>query len=233
MSASNGPGRPPGKTAATLAMEQEILAARQKYRLTPKEIAEANNMPLQRVYAVLKAAGADLDSDEKQPPDVPPEPQPAQPPRRLSRRAAQSRAWDIADRHPSFGLGLGATNLWVRTVIAIHENGDGFRLHIGGDGARFRSRADLAILLLGQLDRQEVDVDGWLRALFDHGRLIDIGGVDIGIPAGLGLVPGENSRGERMKPGVPKKRPASDQAPLQFKPFLVSGGRADSQTIPL
>jgi hypothetical protein len=231
MSSTNrGPGRPPGKSPKTLAMEQHFWELHTQYNRSVKEIAEANGKAPSRVWEMLQGVRAELGIEESPPDDSASEPQPAPPPRRLSRRTAQSRAWDIADRRPNFALGLGANSLWVRTVVAIHEEGDGFRLHIGEQGARFRSRDDLAVLLLGHVERQDVDVNGWLATLFEHGRLIDIDSVDVGIPRGLGLIPGENARGEPLKPASVKK-PASAQAPLPFKPTVVTGGLSDSGKI--
>jgi hypothetical protein len=233
MSASNlGPGRPPGKSAATLALEQEIVFARTKYGQTAKAIAEVNKLSLSRIYAILNAAGVDPDSDVDQPPDVAAEDQPARPPRRLSRRTAQYRAWELTQQRPVGALGLAANGFWIRIIVAIHEEGDGFRLRLGDVGCRFQEHGDLADLFHWR-QPEPLDIDGWLKELVQRGRLLDLGGGDIGIPGGLGLVPGENARGEPMKPRVPKKPPASDQAPLRFRPMVVTGGRPDSTEIPL
>lgn len=232
MSASSrGPGRPPKPDPETLQRRREFLLLHEN-KVRVEDIAQKYKLALSRVWEIIRDARADAAAVEalnQPPPDPAAEPQPVQP-RRLSRRIAQSRAWDIADRRPNFSLGLGANSLWVRTIVAIHEEGDGFRLHIGEPGARFRSRDDLAVLLLGHLERRDVNVSGWLTALFEHGRLIDIDSVDIGIPRGLGLIPGENSRGEPLKV-APVKPARTAQAPLPFKPMVVTGGLSDSGNI--
>lgn len=234
MSATNrGPGRPPKQSPEVAQKGREYLELHTKLDVAVEKIAKRDNVSPTWVHELIRRARAEEAAERaaNTAPSSPDEPKQARPLRRLSRRIAQSRAWDIADRRPNFALGLGANSLWVRTIVAIHEEGDGFRLHIGEEGARFRSREDLAVLLLGHLDRQEVDVKGWLKALFEHGRLIDVDDVDVGIPRGLGLIPGENSRGEPLK-AAPVKKPASAQAPLPFRPMVVSGGRSDSSEIP-
>lgn len=234
MSATNrGPGRPPKQSPEVAQKGREYLELHTKLDVPVEKIAQRDNLSATWVHELIKRARAEEAAERaaNTAPSPPDEPKQARPLRRLSRRIAQSRAWDIADRRPNFALGLGANSLWVRTIVAIHEEGDGFRLHIGEEGARFRSRDDLAVLLLGHLDRQEVDVKGWLKALFEHGRLIDVDDVDIGIPRGLGLIPGENSRGEPLK-AAPVKKQESVQAPLPFRPMVVSGGRSDSSEIP-
>jgi hypothetical protein len=230
---SRGPGRPAGSTADTRQKRRDFLLL-YEFGMPVAQIAERAGVKASWVWDMLKKGRADIAAER--PPDLtqpaPAELQKSQPLRRLSRRIAQSRAWDYADRRPSFALGLAANSFWVRIIMATHEDGDGFRLRIGEEGSRFRARADLAILLLGHLDRQDVHVDDWLKALFEHGRLVDLG-VDIGIPSGLGLVPGENSRGEPLKPKAPAKQSASSQAPLPFRPTLVPEWRPDSGEIPL
>lgn len=140
----------------------------------------------------------------------------AQPPRRMSRFTLVNRAWEYADRNAVPSLSLGACYFWVRLVVAIHEDGDGFRLHLGEYGYRFQARDDLEDLC-GR--REVLDIDGWLAALVEHGRLIDIEGVDIEIPSGLGLRPGETARGKPMTVRA-AKRPTR-----RFKPVVVQGGR--------
>jgi len=232
MSASVGPGRRPGKTAATLAMEQHFLELNQKYGLSVAKIAEINKLSASRVHEMVKDASAASVADNAATVEASAAAEP-QPPRRMSRRTLMVRGWEYAERNAVPSLSLAACDFWVRLVVAIHENGDGFRLHLGEPGRRFEKRADLVMLRMAQASPQEVDVDGWLAELCARGRLIDIGGVDIGIPAGLGLAPGENARGEPMKPRAPKKPAASGQAPLPFRPMVVTGGRSDSSEMPL
>ncbi len=114
----------------------------------------------------------------------------------LRRRTLLPRAGDYVERHPVYALGLAENSFWVRVVIAVHEHGDGFQLRIGEKGAQFQTRHDLRVLMLGQLAATEKDIDGWLEELFVRGRLIDVGGKDIGLPLHLGLTPGETARGK-------------------------------------
>jgi len=227
MSASTGrgPGRPTGSTSETqLAQKQEILLLHRKYSLTAKQIADANGMKPSWVYEIIKKAGA----DEAQTSEPPAEARQPVLPRRLSRRIVAARAWEIVDRAPTPWLGLDGQAFWIRVVVAIHEHGDGFRLGISAPGSQFETRGDLARLFMQTIP---LSIDEWLAALIRRGRLLDIDGVDIGIPAGLGLLPGENSRGEPIKPRVPKRPSATDQTHLPYGLRVVSGGREDSGEI--
>lgn len=231
MMASDGtsrrPGRPRGADAETLEKGRLYLALI-GHGIAPGEIATREGVSRSEVYRAINlvqppaAVDPTVDGTADRSPG---------PLRKLSRRTAQYRAWDYADRRPSFALGLAANSFWVRIVIAVHEDGDGFRLRIGEEGARFRARTDLAILLLGQLDRSEVQVDGWLKALFEHGRLIDLDGGDVAIPVGLGLTPGENVHGKQMSPRAPRQSANATQPALTLL-RQVNEGREVSGEIP-
>lgn len=156
-------------------------------------------------------------------PDSTPDTEPPQP-HRLSRRTAQVRAWEYAEQHMISKLGLAVDAFWVRIVVAIHQEGDGYCLHIGQPGCRFRSRDDLVDLF----GRRAVEIKDWVALLVERGRLIDIDGIDIGIPHGMKLTPAENIR---AKPGAkPSARPPQDgQEPMLYS---VPGGLSDATEIP-
>lgn len=220
-----GPGRPAGKTRETLerislaaAMHREgvsvatiakVLACEERYVRTLLSEAEAEQAAGEQVAVEQPIAKGDTQ---------------LAPPRKLSHRVANCRAWEYADRHPALGLGLVANGFWVRIIVAIHESGDGFRLHIGEPGSRFPTRDDLAALLTGHLHGVDVDIPGWLRDLFRYGRLIDVDGADIAIPFGLGLVPGENARGEMVSRPAAKRPAAADRAQGVML-HMIPGGR--------
>jgi hypothetical protein len=226
-----GPGRPPKQSPETAQKGREYLELNTKYDVPVGKIAEREGASPTWVFELIKRARAEAAAE--QPPDptpaAPGEAQKARPLRRLSRRSAQSRAWEYAEQRPVGALGLAANSFWIRLIVAVHEEGDGFRLRLGEPDSRFRTREDLADVFPR---RAQLDIDGWLKELFNRGRLVDLDGIDIGIPSGLGLVPGENSRGEPLKIRAPAKPSTSAQAPLPFRPMLVPGGRSDSSEIP-
>lgn len=216
MSASSpGPGRPPGISEATLEKQRRVREM-DKLGVARATIAAVEKCSIGYVGMLING-GAKEDGSPESAADIEP-PQP----RRLSRRAAQYRAWEIVQQRPAPGLGLDANAFWIRLIVEIHETGDGVRLGIGEPASRFSTRSDLAVLF-GRPD--QLQIDDWLAALVERGRLIDVGEVDIGIPPGMKLTPAENIRG--------KKRPA--QAPQDGQAAMLHalpGGLSDATEIP-
>lgn len=218
MSASNpGPGRPPGISEATLEKQRRV---REMDRLG---IARSTIAALEKCstgyVGMLINGGAKDDGSPDPVADIEP-PQP----RILSRRAAQVRAWEYAEQHVISTLGLAVDAFWVRIVVAIHQESDGYRLHIGEPGCRFKSRDDLGDLF----GRREVDVKACIAALVDRGRLLEVDGVDIGIPHGMKLTPAENIRGKRTAKRAAQS-PQDGQVPMLQ---ALAGGLSDATEIP-
>jgi hypothetical protein len=231
MSASKpGPGRPPNP--ATQEKAREYLRQHTLYGTPIEKIAEVEDRAPSHVWDLVKKARAAEAAEQAAvgPSAAVGETQQRPQPKKMSRRTAHGRAWDFAERNAVVSLSLSACDFWVRLVIAIHENGDGFRLHLGEPGHRFQTRADLVMLRMAQVNPQDVDVAGWLAELFKRGRLIEIGGVDIGIPPGLGLTPGENARGKLI--GSKPRPEAGAQPPLRFPFQVVQGSLSDSGKLP-
>jgi hypothetical protein len=218
MSATNpGPGRPSGLSEATLEKQRRVRDA-EKLGIPRATIAVLEKCSVGYVGMLING-GAKEDGSPEPVADIEP-PQP----RRLSRRAAQVRAWEHAEQHVISKLGLAVDAFWVRIVVAIHHEGDGYRLHIGGKESRFKSREDLCDLF----GRREVDIKGWVGALVERGRLTDIDGVDIGIPHGMKLTPAENIRAKKTA-----KRAVQPQQDGQVSMLeVVRGGLSDASEIP-
>jgi hypothetical protein len=224
---ARGPGRPAIPDPETLA-KGRLYCELVDFGLTANEIAARKGVAKSEVHRAMNLvrSPALVEPSRTGASDSQPEPQP----RRLSRRVAQSRAWEYADQHPAYALGLAANNFWIRLVVAIHEEGDGFRLHMGESRSRFAAPNDLAILMAGEIfDRREIDIDGWLAALVARGRLIDIEGVDIGIPLGIGLTPGESARGKPVTTRA-ARRTIDQRQP--FMPQVLDGGLSEQPISP-
>jgi hypothetical protein len=227
-----GPGRPAIPDPDTLA-KGRLYCELVGFGLTANEIAVRKGVAKSEVHRAmtLVRSHALVEPSRAGASDSQPEPRP----RRLSRRAAQSRAWEYAQRYPILSLasvsGIAVNHFWIRLVEAIHEEGDGFRLRLGEPGSRFPTRGDLAFLMAGQIfDMREIDVSGWLDVLIARGRLIDIDKVDIGIPLGLGLVPGENARGQPVTTRAARRTIPDQRQP--FMPQVLDGGRSEQPTSP-
>lgn len=224
---ARGPGRPAIPDPETLA-KGRLYCELVDFGLTANEIAARKGVAKSEVHRAMNLvrSPALVEPSRTGASDSQPEPQP----RRLSRRVAQSRAWEYADQHPAYALGLAANNFWIRLVVAIHEEGDGFRLHMGEPRSRFAAPNDLAILMAGEIfDRREIDINGWLAALVARGRLIDIDKVDIGIPLGIGLTPGESARGKPVTTRA-ARRTIDQRQP--FMPQVLDGGLSEQPISP-
>jgi hypothetical protein len=222
MSASNpGPGRPTGVSEAKLEKQRRV---RDMEKLCiPRATIAAVEKCTPAYVGILINDGLKDDAAYGQDSDVQP-----QPLRRMTARTLRSRAWDYADRNPAPSLSLAICDFWVRLVIAIHENGDGFRLHLGEPGRRFQTPADLVMLRMAQVSPEDVDVKGWLAELFKRGRLIEIDGADIGIPEGLGLTP--VARKPRKPP--PEGPVGGGDRRQGVMLHAVDGGKADATETP-
>ena len=223
-------GRPPGLTPEALEKGRRYLELTSRYGVPVATIAETDGVAPSHVWELLKKVRAEASEQASvAPSETRPQPQP---PRRLSRHTVLRRAWDFAENRPTMTLGVAENDFWFRVLVAIHEDGDGFRLHIGEDGCRFRARDDLASLVRDGhfCAGDNIDVVGWLSKLIGRGRLLDIGGIDIGIPLGLGLTPGENARGKLI--GSKPRPEAGAQPPLRFPFQVVQGSLSDSGEIP-
>lgn len=212
MSASSerGPGRPPGITEATLQKQRRVRAMRAK-GVAVETIAAVEECEPAYVRMLLNGAEKKEDASDPAAERDPPRP------RRLSRRAAQYRAWEIVQQRPTPTLGLDVNAFWIRLIVEIHETGDGVRLGIGETTSRFAARSDLE-LLFSRADH--LVIDDWLKRLFERGRLLDIGGVDIGIPPGMKLTPAENIRGKKRAAQLPQD---GQTVMLQAVPGGLSG----------
>jgi hypothetical protein len=216
-SAERGPGRPPGISEATLEKQRRVRRAAEA-GIAVVQIAAMEECAPSYVRMLINGRGKEDGAPEPVAGIEPPQP------RRLSRRSAQARALDYAEQHVISKLGLAVDAFWVRIVGAIHQEGDGYRLRIGEPASRFRSRDDLVDLF----GRREVQINDWIAALVERGRLLDFGGIDIGIPHGMKLTPAENIR---AKPGAKRaaKAPQDGQEPMLYS---VPGGLSNATEIP-
>jgi hypothetical protein len=185
-------------------------------------IAEVEECEERYIRTLLSEAEAEQGAPKQ--PNTDGRPAPA---RKLSRRTAIYRTWEYAETHPAMTLGVADNDFWIRVVTAIHGDGDGIRLGIGEPGCRFQTRADLALLVrAGQFCAGDcIDVESWLQKLVLRGRLVDLDGVDIAIPVGLGLTPGENARGQLVARRAPK-HPAAAASAQTVMLHMIPGGRS-------
>ncbi len=220
-------GRPAGPSEETLQRRRTILSAYELGSPVP-QIAARLGLSMSVVWDAIAKARAERGAttapavaDGEAAPQQPKRPKP------LRRGTLMERAYFLAFSQPAVGLGPTAHLLWSSILVAIHENGDGERLYFG-DGQRFGSRDELAVMLPGRdPGAPEVDAEAIVDVLIKRGRLMDVDGEALAAPVGLGVRLGENARGEMVKPRA-RKRAADLQQPLAFRPTLVGGRDVDA-----